>query len=193
LALSADQKYTVSAYSAYSGRKTMSDGEDERWMRLAIELAWQCPPSATAYSVGAVIVDARGDEISRGFSREGSDPVVHAEESALGKLAADDPRLAGATIYSTLEPCSQRKSRPRTCTQLIIGAGLRRVVIGWREPALFVADCQGYELLAEAGLEVAELPALAALAAAPNRHLPGLGPADASLVTALPCATGYSY
>ena len=151
----------------------MSGSGDERWMRLAIELAWQCPPSATAYSVGAVIVDAGGREISRGFSREGGDPVVHAEESALGKLAADDPRLAGATIYSTLEPCSQRKSRPRTCTELIIAAGLRRVVIGWREPTLFVADCVGYELLAEAGLEVEEMPALAELASAPNRHLLG--------------------
>jgi pyrimidine deaminase RibD-like protein len=140
-------------------------------MRAAIELAWQCPPSATAYSVGAVIVDAGGAEIARGFSREGGDPMVHAEESALGKLAAGDPRLAGATIYSTLEPCSERKSRPRTCTELIVAAGLRRVVIGWREPDLFVADCRGYELLAEAGLEVAELPALAALAAAPNEHL----------------------
>jgi diaminohydroxyphosphoribosylaminopyrimidine deaminase/5-amino-6-(5-phosphoribosylamino)uracil reductase len=158
----------------------MSDGPDERWMRLAIELAWLCPPSPTAYSVGAVIVDAQGDEISRGFSREG-DPMTHAEESALGKLAGDDPRLAGATIYSTLEPCSQRKSRPRTCTQLIIASGLRRVVIAWREPALFVADCQGYELLAEAGLEVAELPALAAAAAAPNRHLFGWGQTDACL------------
>ena len=175
------------------GRKVMSDSPDERWMRLAIELAWQCPPSATAYSVGAVLVDADGDEISRGFSREGGDPEVHAEESALGKLAADDPRLAGATMYSTLEPCSQRKSRPRTCTQLIIAAGLRRVAIAWREPALFVADCQGYELLAEAGLEVAELPALAALAAAPNRHLPGLGQPDASLVPWRPYTTGYSY
>jgi pyrimidine deaminase RibD-like protein len=151
----------------------MGDSADERWMRLAIELAWQCPPSSTAYSVGAVIVDADGNEISRGFSREGGDPIVHAEESALGKLAADDPRLAGATIYSTLEPCSERKSRPRTCTQLIIAAGLRRVVIGWREPPLLVADCQGYELLAEARLEVAELPALTGLAAAPNRHLFG--------------------
>jgi diaminohydroxyphosphoribosylaminopyrimidine deaminase / 5-amino-6-(5-phosphoribosylamino)uracil reductase len=171
----------------------MSDNGDERWMRLAIELAWQCPPSPTAYSVGAVLVDAGGKEISRGFSREGGDPAVHAEESALGKLAADDPRLAGSTMYSTLEPCSQRKSRPRTCTQLIIAAGLRRVVIGWREPALFVADCQGVELLSEAGLAVTELPALAGLAAAPNRHLPGYDPTDAGLVTVFPSATGYSY
>ena len=93
------------------------------------------------------------------------------EESALGKLSPGEPRLTGATIYSTLEPCSQRKSRPRTCTELIIAAGLRRVVIAWREPALFVADCQGYELLSRAGLTVAELPEFAADAAAPNRHL----------------------
>ena len=145
--------------------------DDGRWMRLAVSLAGQCPPSDTAFSVGAVIVDAAGAELSRGFSREGGDPVAHAEEAALGKLAAHDSRLAGATIYSTLEPCSQRKSRPRTCTELIIAAGLRRVVIAWREPDLFVANCQGEELLAQAGLEVAELPDLAELAAAPNRHL----------------------
>jgi diaminohydroxyphosphoribosylaminopyrimidine deaminase / 5-amino-6-(5-phosphoribosylamino)uracil reductase len=148
----------------------MSGQEDEQWMRLAVELAWQCPPSRIAYSVGAVIVGADGTELSRGFSRE-NDPLVHAEESALGKLVPGEPRLAGATIYSTLEPCSQRKSRPRTCTQLIIASGIGRVVIAWREPSLFVADCQGYELLEQAGLDVTELPGFAEQAAAPNRHL----------------------
>jgi len=147
------------------------DEEDERWMRRAVSLAWQCPPSDTAFSVGAVIVDAAGTELCHGFSREGGDPVVHAEESALGKLSPGEPRLAGATIYSTLEPCSQRKSRPRTCTELIIAAGLGRVVIAWREPALFVADCQGYELLSLAGITVTELPEFAAAAAAANQHL----------------------
>jgi diaminohydroxyphosphoribosylaminopyrimidine deaminase / 5-amino-6-(5-phosphoribosylamino)uracil reductase len=149
----------------------MDSLEDERWMRVAISLAWQCPPSETAFSVGAVIVDAAGAELSRGFSREGGDPAAHAEEAALGKLASGEPRLAGATIYSTLEPCSERRSRPRTCTELIIAAGLARVVIAWREPALFVADAQGYELLSRAGLTVTEMPELAADAAAPNRHL----------------------
>jgi len=146
-------------------------------MRLAIELAWLCPPSATAYSVGAVIVAADGTELSRGFSRE-NDLVVHAEEAALGKLTAPGApsapgasRLPGATIYSTLEPCSKRRSRPRSCTELIIASGIRRVVIAWREPDLFVADCQGYELLEQAGLEVTELPAFSEQAAAPNRHL----------------------
>jgi len=153
-------------------------------MELAIELAWQCPPSEGAYSVGAVIVGADGAELTRGFSREGDDPHVHAEEAALGKLADGDPRLAGSTLYSTLEPCSWRKSRPRSCTELILetrsaglagptgrAPGLSRVVIAWREPSLFVADCQGAELLAQAGLEVVELPELASLARAPNLHL----------------------
>jgi diaminohydroxyphosphoribosylaminopyrimidine deaminase/5-amino-6-(5-phosphoribosylamino)uracil reductase len=149
----------------------MSSADDVRWMRAAIDLAWRCPPSDSAFSVGAVIVDSAGAELSSGFSREGGDPVVHAEESALGKLAPGEPRLAGATIYSTLEPCSRRKSRPRTCTELIIAAGLRRVVIAWREPALFVADARGYELLSRAGITVTELPELADDAVAPNRHL----------------------
>ena len=154
----------------------MTGQDDARWMRLAVELAWLCPPSATAYSVGAVIVAADGTELSRGFSRE-NDPVVHAEESALGKLTPGAPgapgasRLPGATIYSTLEPCSKRKSRPRSCTELIIASGIRRVVIAWREPDLFVADSRGYELLEQAGLEVTELPAFSEQAAAPNRHL----------------------
>jgi diaminohydroxyphosphoribosylaminopyrimidine deaminase / 5-amino-6-(5-phosphoribosylamino)uracil reductase len=148
----------------------MTSQDDERWMTLAVELAGKCPPSDSAYSVGAVIVGRDGIEIARGYSRE-DDPKVHAEESALAKLDPGDPRLAGATIYSTLEPCSQRKSRPRTCTQLILATGIARVVIAWREPDLFVADCQGCELLAQAGRTVDELPRFAERAMAPNRHL----------------------
>jgi len=153
-------------------------------MELAIDLAWQCPPSEGAYSVGSVIVGADGTELARGFSREAGDPHVHAEEAALGKLTPGDPRLAGATAYSTLEPCSWRKSRPRSCTELILATraagsagpagqlpGIGRVVIAWREPSLFVADCQGAELLERAGLEVVELPELASLAKGPNLHL----------------------
>jgi diaminohydroxyphosphoribosylaminopyrimidine deaminase / 5-amino-6-(5-phosphoribosylamino)uracil reductase len=147
---------------------------DYEWMRVAIELAHQCPPSPGAYSVGAVIVDQEGEEISRGYSRE-TNSHVHAEESALAKLAHDDPRLKTATIYSTLEPCSQRKSRPRACAQLILAAGIPRVVMAWREPSLFVADCQGYEILTDAGVAVVEIPDLAQEAKAPNTHL-SLGP-----------------
>jgi diaminohydroxyphosphoribosylaminopyrimidine deaminase / 5-amino-6-(5-phosphoribosylamino)uracil reductase len=153
---------------------TQSTPADYKWMKVVIELAHLCPPSPSAFSVGAVIVDQNGNEISRGYSRE-TDSHVHAEESALAKLSSDDPRLKASTIYSTLEPCSQRKSRLRSCTQLILEAKIPRVVIASREPSLFVADCQGYELLADAGVEVVEIPDLADEAQAPNIHL-SLGP-----------------
>ncbi len=111
-----------------------------------------------------MIVDERGNQMSTGYSREG-DPHDHAEESALAKISSDsESTLASATLYSTLEPCSERRSRLRTCTQLIIDVGIPRVVIAWREPALFVADCQGVELLTEHGVEVLEVPELGALA-----------------------------
>ncbi|MGO9079291.1 MAG: deaminase [Streptosporangiaceae bacterium] len=145
--------------------------EDNHWMELAIKLARLCPAKESAYSVGAIIVDEYGTEISRGYSRE-TDEHVHAEESALAKVANDDPRLRKATIYSTLEPCSERKSRPRSCTRLILDAGIPRVVMARREPSLFVADCQGFELLTSAGVTVVELPALAGQARAVNSHLP---------------------
>jgi diaminohydroxyphosphoribosylaminopyrimidine deaminase/5-amino-6-(5-phosphoribosylamino)uracil reductase len=130
--------------------------EDRRWLSTAIALSWSCPPADTAYSVGAVIVDAGGQELSRGYSRDDA-PILHAEESALAKLAGTGADLSGATIYSTMEPCSTRRSGPRTCTELIIAAGLRRVVMGLREPANFV-DCVGLEALRAAGVEVVMIP-----------------------------------
>ncbi|MFI6454738.1 dCMP deaminase [Streptosporangium amethystogenes] len=142
---------------------------DHDWLGLACDLARLCPPAETAFSVGAVVVSEDGEEISRGYSREG-DPHVHAEESALGKISPGDPRLAGATVYSSLEPCSARRSRPRTCTRLILDSGVRRVVLAWREPLLFV-DCHGAEELAEAGVTVVEIPELADRAREPNAHL----------------------
>ncbi|MEV4615733.1 dCMP deaminase [Kitasatospora sp. NPDC049258] len=143
---------------------------DLRWLARAVELSRNCPRSGTAFSVGAVIVDAQGRPISEGWSRE-LDPHNHAEEAALAKLPAGDPRLRGATVYSSLEPCGQRASRPLTCAQLIIAAGVPRVVVAWREPDLFVTACQGTALLAAAGVEVVELPELAAAAREVNAHL----------------------
>ena len=146
--------------------------QDREWLSTAVDLAWRCPPSDRAFNVGAVLVDADDRELARGWSRD-TDEHVHAEESALLRLGLDNPRLTGATIYSSLEPCSVRKSRPRSCTELIIAAGIARVVFAWREPSLLVADCQGAELLAEAGIEVVELPEFAGMVQAANAGVLG--------------------
>jgi diaminohydroxyphosphoribosylaminopyrimidine deaminase/5-amino-6-(5-phosphoribosylamino)uracil reductase len=141
---------------------------DMRWLREAIELSGLCPPFQTAFSVGAVLVSDAGDVIATGYSRE-LDPKDHAEEVALAR-AADDPRLAGATLYSSLEPCLSRASRPRSCAELIVAAGIPRVVIAWLEPPLF-ASGGGAAWLRSAGVTVDEVPWLAELARSVNAHL----------------------
>ena len=102
-------------------------------------------------------------------------PHDHAEEAALAKLDPADPRLAGATLYSSLEPCRFRASRPRPCAELIVGAGLRRVVIAWLEPPVF-APGGGAALLRTAGITVVEVPGLAAEARAVNAGVLGGAP-----------------
>lgn len=144
--------------------------DDRGWLELAIRLAHRCPPSDTAFSVGAVIVAADGTEIARGWSRD-TDAAVHAEESALHR-AAGDPRLRAATLYTSLEPCSRRASRPVPCAWLVLDSGIARVVLAWREPDVFVPGARGAELLTRGGVEVVELPDLAGAALAPNTHLP---------------------
>lgn len=141
---------------------------DLRWLREAIELSRRCPPSETAFSVGAVLVSDAGDVIATGYSRE-LDPKDHAEEVALAR-AADDPRLARSTLYSSLEPCLSRASRPRSCAELIVAAGIPRVVIAWLEPPLFTAGGGGARLRS-AGVTVDEIPWLAELARSANAHL----------------------
>ncbi|MEU7213668.1 dihydrofolate reductase family protein [Streptomyces sp. NPDC044989] len=144
---------------------------DRYWLEVACELAGLCPPSETAFSVGAVVVAADGSELARGYSREGGDPVAHAEEAALAKIDPSDARLAGATVYSSLEPCARRASRPAPCARLILDAGVRRVVTAWREPDTFVAGADGSGVLAARGVAVVVLPEYEEAAKAPNRHL----------------------
>jgi pyrimidine deaminase RibD-like protein len=149
-----------------------SESLDRELLEQAIRLAWRCPPSDTAFSVGAMVVAEDGTVLGTGWSRR-SDPHEHAEEAALADVAqADRHRLAAATIYTSLEPCSARASRPVTCTQHILRAGIPRIVYAWREPDLFV-DCVGAETLRAAGREVVELADLADAAREPNLHLIG--------------------
>lgn len=86
-------------------------------------------------------------------------------------IRADDAvLLLEATIYTSLEPCSTRASRPVTCTQHILDVGIPRVVYAWREPSIFV-DCIGAETLEAAGRTVVHMSEFADLARRPNRHL----------------------
>jgi diaminohydroxyphosphoribosylaminopyrimidine deaminase/5-amino-6-(5-phosphoribosylamino)uracil reductase len=143
---------------------------DLRWLRQAVELSRRCPPSGTAFSVGAVLVTASG-EIATGYSRERG-PKDHAEEVALAKAAERGLNVRGGTLYSSLEPCAERASRPVPCARLIAAAGIARVVIAWLEPPLF-ARGGGAAWLRAHGVPVGERTELAAAARSVNAHLLG--------------------
>ena len=142
--------------------------DDHELLAAAVALADECPPSMTAFSVGAIIAAPDGTVLATGYSRQ-DDPLDHAEEAAFAHADAD---LTGATIYSSLEPCGRRASRPRTCAELILASPIRRVVFALREPDTFV-PATGADLLRAAGCEVVELPDLADGVRRTNAHLLG--------------------
>ncbi|QES39731.1 hypothetical protein DEJ49_00960 [Streptomyces venezuelae] len=143
-------------------RTTVADGA---WLAVACQLATASPHSESEFSAGAVVVADDGTELARSYSRE-SGAHHHAEEGALAKLRPDDPRLPAATLYASLEPCTEEGPRPRPCARLIRDAGVRRVVVAWRRP-----DTSGTGRIEGAGLTVIELSEYADAAKSPNSHL----------------------
>ncbi|MCG8468991.1 MAG: bifunctional diaminohydroxyphosphoribosylaminopyrimidine deaminase/5-amino-6-(5-phosphoribosylamino)uracil reductase RibD [Gemmatimonadetes bacterium] len=120
--------------------------EDPRHMREAIALSQQGAGRVSPNPlVGAVV--AKGDEVvGLGWHAEfGGD---HAEVVALREAGE---RAKGATLYVTLEPCTHQGKTP-PCTEAILRAGIRRVVIACRDPNPVASG--GAETLREAGLDV---------------------------------------
>ena len=100
----------------------MSDAD---YMQAALEQA-QLAADAGEAPVGAVLV-VSGEVIARGHNRSVADhdPSGHAEIVALreGGEQQGNHRLAGATLYVTLEPCAM-------CVGAIVQARIARVVFG---------------------------------------------------------------
>lgn len=105
------------------------NGDDERWMNRALQLAGQAA-EAGEVPVGAVVV-LDGKEIGAGFNApiSGCDPTAHAEIRALRDAArrVGNYRLPGATLYVTLEPCTM-------CVGAIVHSRISRLVYGTSEP-----------------------------------------------------------
>ncbi len=96
--------------------------------------------------VGCVIVKS-GKVIGRGYHRAAGLP--HAEVEALGSCRTD-PK--GSDMYVTLEPCNHHGRTP-PCTDAIIGAGIKRVFVGMKDPNPLVSG-RGIKRLRASGIEV---------------------------------------
>jgi len=127
--------------------------EHETWMRLAIEEA-ELARGGTGDNpwVGCAIVSPQGELVGRGHTLgPGED---HAEMAAARDAQARRQSVVGATLYSTLEPCSFH-GRTAACSRSIAERGIARVVIGMRDPHPRV-DGEGIAILQGAGVEVRE-------------------------------------
>jgi diaminohydroxyphosphoribosylaminopyrimidine deaminase / 5-amino-6-(5-phosphoribosylamino)uracil reductase len=100
-------------------------------------------------AVGAVLVKS-GRIIGRGYHRQAGKP--HAEIEALRDAARQGQSTKGATLYVTLEPCCTHGRTP-PCTEAILTAGIRRLVVAATDPNPRHAG-RGLRLLKRHGLEV---------------------------------------
>ncbi len=142
--------------------------QDYLHLKRAVELGGMCAPSAGSYCVGAVAVTAAGD-IFEGYTHRSSESS-HAEEEAIDAALRAGADLRGASMYSSMEPCSKRKSRPLSCSAHLIEHGFSRVFFAMYEPSLFVT-CDGAGMLRRAGMEVHVLEDLAHGVSRVNGHL----------------------
>ncbi len=119
--------------------------EDERFMDAALAHAKNGKPSPNPH-VGALVV--KGGEIIAGAHHE----RAGAEHAEVAAIRAAGEVAKGATLYVTLEPCNHHGRTP-PCTDAIIAAKIKRVVIGCRDPNPHV-EGRGVEKLLAAGVEV---------------------------------------
>ena len=142
--------------------------EDIRYLQEAIDVSRNCVPCASCYRVGAVIRTLAGATFT-GYTHETS-PTHHAEQEAIAKALQAGADLKGASIYSSMEPCSKRASEPKSCTQLILEHGFAHVAFALYEPGCFV-KCDGASRLRREGIDLRVYPELGHLVEEINSHL----------------------
>jgi len=132
----------------------MRQNKDRENMSLAIEQARECRSGPRDPWVGAVAV-RNGQLLGSAFRGE-LGAGDHAEFTLLEKKL-QDVSLARATVYTTLEPCTQRNPDKTPCVRHLIARKVARVVIGMLDPNPIVCG-RGIRLLREAGIVVDLFP-----------------------------------
>ena len=127
----------------------MEENINEKYMRMAIELAKNGAGGVNPNPMVGAVVVKNGEVIGRGYHKFFGGP--HAEVYALEDAGKE---AEGAAIYVTLEPCSHYGKTP-PCAKKIIDMGIKKCFIGSSDPNPKVAG-KGVAMLKEAGIEVVE-------------------------------------
>ena len=101
------------------------------YMNRALSLArQQAGRTGKNPSVGCVLVNASGQIIGEGATGDGGRP--HAEQLALSNLTPEQTK--DCTAYVTLEPCRERSTDELSCSERLIEAGVRAVIMATYDP-----------------------------------------------------------
>lgn len=120
-------------------------------MDRALDLARSAPAHGPNPRVGCVLLDATGRVLGQGWHAGAGSP--HAEAVAVAAARAAGEELRGASAVVSLEPCNHT-GRTGPCTELLLDAGVARVVYAVSDPDPFAAG--GAERLRAAGVEVVD-------------------------------------
>lgn len=125
-------------------------------MELAVQVAGQSPSEDQRPhpKVGAVLV--KDEQILESAFRGELAPGDHAEYTLFEKKLSPQIDTRGATLFTTLEPCTDRKQR-KPCSQWIIEKGIRKAFIGILDPNPRIY-AQGLQRLRSASIEVDFFP-----------------------------------
>eukprot|EP00825_Cyclidium_porcatum_P003507 TRINITY_DN11628_c0_g1_i3.p3 TRINITY_DN11628_c0_g1~~TRINITY_DN11628_c0_g1_i3.p3 ORF type:complete len:166 (+),score=14.69 TRINITY_DN11628_c0_g1_i3:1217-1714(+) len=129
--------------------------ELREYMRISIDAGKNCIPENEEHKpkVGAVIV--KDGKVLEYSYRGELVPGDHAEYTLLGKKLKDVD-CKGATLFTTLEPCTHRKTKT-PCAQWIVEKEVKTVYIGMYDPNPLIFG-QGFEYLKSHGVEVLNYP-----------------------------------
>lgn len=150
--------FLVDIFLTQKGQDHIREPQDRPFCEMAIELAKKSTMENDGKPhpyVGAVIVKG-GKVVSTGYRGETGEGR-HAEYCALRKLndAVDNVDLSDCTVYTTLEPCSERNPPKRSCASRLIKAKAARVVSGMPDKD---KNVYGLSSLAEAKIHIGLFP-----------------------------------